>query len=212
MRTLRGSRSGGVGGTGPGGRAEPSRPAEPWRPGYPAEIVAPAPLSPTVPRVLGCALPWGGVLDPQSDPSPPASPCPRLWCVPPTTPNPGLSLCRGSSWVPLPTAEPPASLAVVRWGSDRGLDQSPLNKGSRTSPSPRGREPGQSLAWSPMWGNAEPAGNVTLGGLHSTSTRRQQTHVPVTVAAVKRSRAGAAGRDSRGGMRWPLGKHQTGIN
>lgn len=42
-RTLRGSRSGGVGGTGPGGRAEPSRPVEPWRPGYPAETTAPSP-------------------------------------------------------------------------------------------------------------------------------------------------------------------------
>lgn len=58
-RTLRGSRSGGAGGTGLGGRAEPSRPAEPWRPGYPAETAAPSPSAAATP---GLPLPRDGLL------------------------------------------------------------------------------------------------------------------------------------------------------
>lgn len=88
----------------------------------------------------------------------------HAFSVSPPLLNLGLSLCRGSSWVPLPAAEPPASPAVMRWGSDSRLDQPPLNKGSCASPSPWGREPGQPLAWCRTWGNAEPAGNITLGG------------------------------------------------
>lgn len=110
VRTLRGSRSGGVGGTGPGGRAEPSRPAEPWRPGYPAETAAPSPLPTDVPGVPGLRPAPGRGPGPRSQTQAPQPHHAPAFGVPP--PNPGLSLCNGSSWVASPAAEPPSSPAL----------------------------------------------------------------------------------------------------
>lgn len=121
VRTLRGSRSGGVGGTGPGGRVEPSRLAEPWRPGYPAKTAAPSPSAAGIPR-LPLAPGWGSDLHSQTQVHPPHY-----------TPAFGvslkLSLCCGGFGVTLPAAEPHPLLLLrpacpVRWGLGRRMEAS----------------------------------------------------------------------------------------
>lgn len=110
-RTLRGCRSGGAGGTVPGGRAVPSRQAEPWRPGYPARQRRPTVTSKTAsPKCRGCGSPW---LQPPA-PSQPSVPAPQ----------PALSLRRATP-APRPQLSPhpllaPSPTYPLCWGSGRG--------------------------------------------------------------------------------------------
>lgn len=144
-RTLRGCRSGGAGGTGPGGRAEPSRQVEPWRPGCPAETAAPSPLpagSRHRPRgaraapCLGSALGLCGWTP--GPPDPPPCPCflsPRQpQCHPRATaaPAPHCPLClpRGRAPLRSPLRALPARSAAPwaaggwgGWGARHGGDQ-----------------------------------------------------------------------------------------
>lgn len=110
-RTLRGCRSGGAGGTVPGGRAVPSRQAEPWRPGYSARQRRPTVTSKTAsPKCRGCGSPW---LQPPA-PSQPSVPAPQ----------PALSLRRATP-APRPQLSPhpllaPSPTYPLCWGSGRG--------------------------------------------------------------------------------------------
>lgn len=112
-RTLRGCRSGGAGGTGPGGRAEPSRQVEPWRPGCPAETAAPCPLpagSRRPPRGAGAAPCLGSALglcgQTPEPPDPPTLPLPSV-PTPTSVPSPCCSSARAASpAVPAPWPSP----------------------------------------------------------------------------------------------------------
>lgn len=169
------------------------------------------PLPAAVPGVP----PAGGVPVPQPDQAPsPTMPQPLV-----SSPSLGLSLCRGSYWVSLPqlSSHPfplqgPACPVHRPWAAG-GWSLPPwgLTRGAHTSPSPLGRKPGQSLLWSPTWGQAKPgqAGNITLEGCRASAPTGSKPNVLVMVVAPKGSRVGGRGP---GRMLIASWQTQAGIN
>ena len=168
-----------------------------FRSGYPAETAAPSPLPTEVPGVPGLRPALGRGPGPCSQTQGPQPHHTPAFGVPP--PNPGLSLCRSSSWAALPAAKVPSSPALGpclpgALGLRQQEDGPPLRgliRGTCTSPSPWGRKPGQPSVWSPTWGKAKP-------GWHSISARQQQTRCPGDGGGSK-GEQGRGGREEQPG-------------
>lgn len=180
--TLRGSRSGGAGDTGPGGRAEPSRPAEPWRPGYPAETVAPSPLPTDGPGVPGLQPAPGRGPGPRSQPQPPPSPpMPQPLVCPPQTLG---CLCAAAAashclqpsphTLPLQESACPRARAVGGRSPPCGAElREPTHR-----PLPGEGDQGSSRFGAQRGAKQSRASSNASGGRRSISAHRQQTQRP----------------------------------
>lgn len=143
----------------------------------------------------------------QPDPGPPTPPCPSLWCVSP--PNPGLPLCRGSSWVASPAAEPPSSPAPGPClsgtpGLGQWEDGAPPCGAYPGEPAHRSvlREgnQGSSRFGAQCGAKQSQARSTALGVCTASASAGSKPGVPLTVVAAKGSGAEEAGRGSQGEM------------